>query len=368
MKNKTDILIITTGQGHESLAQVMSEELVQKTQFSVAIFKYFPKVGIHLLLHRYAPWLMRFLSRPFNSRLIVKLSRLVLKQRFLALVEDQLRQHQPQVVISTFYLLNPAIEALKARYNFHFINLITDPRTMILLNPSPLADVNFTFDEDQETKIKELYPSAKTKVTGWFVKGVFETAYSQKQAKLNLKMDPKVPMLLLTSGSLGNASPAQLLPKLSSLKKPVQVVLICGSNKLLKDLADNFNKSLKKTNQLVDLRVLGFTKEMDKYIKAADLVIGKAGPNTLFEAVATKTPFMAIEYGGQQEFGNQELIKGYNLGIVENRLDNIWAKLVEFIEQLNLLDAFSLDLEKMKNHNAKAKKILVEELKKIIKN
>ncbi|MCC6711116.1 MAG: hypothetical protein IT416_02065 [Candidatus Pacebacteria bacterium] len=366
MKNKTDILIITTGQGHESLAQVMAEEIIQKTQFSVATFKYFPKVGIHLLLHRYAPWLMRLLAKPLNNQHFVRLSRLVLKYRFLSLVEAQLSQHRPQVVISTFYLLNPAIEALKAKYNFYFINLITDPKTMILLNPTPEADVNLTFDEAQATKVKELYPTAKTKVTGWFVKGVFETVYSQKQAKISLKMDPKVPVLLLTSGSLGNASPAQLLPKLLSLKTPVQIVLICGSNKLLKNLADNFNKSLKKTNQLVNLRVLGFTKEMDKYIKAADLVIGKAGPNTLFEAVATKTPFMAIEYGGQQEFGNQELIRGYNLGVVENRLDKIWTKLVEFIEQPTILNAFKPDLEKMKTHNLKAKKILVEELEKVV--
>ena len=361
----TEVLIITTGQGHASLAEVVATEL-ELNNFAVATFKYFPKVGLHLFLHRYAPGLMRLLSKPISNKYVVSLARFVLQYRFQKMVEKQIKKYQPKVVISSFYLLNPAIEKLKEKYHFYFINLITDPRTMILLNPSPLADVNFTFDEHQATKIREMYPQAKTKVVGWLVKHIFEEEYDQAQAKKALKLKPELPVLLLTSGSLGNASPVQLLPKLLSIKKPVQVVLICGSNELLKTMAENFKQTLLK-NELVALKIVGFTQTMEQYMRAADLVIGKAGPNTLFEATATRTPFMSISYGGEQEKGNQELIIGYNLGLVETNLDKIWLKLAEFIDQPELLTAFDLDLLKMKKHNLKAKQFLIEEVKQLIK-
>lgn len=151
MKN-TDILIFTTGQGHESLARVVAETITTKTKFTVKLFKYFPDFSLHVSLHRYAPRLMRLLSKPVANKYVLEFSRFITGWFFAALVEKQLKTYQPKVVISTFYLLNPAIERLKKKYNFYFINLITDPRTMILMNPSPQADVNFVFDRWQPKK------------------------------------------------------------------------------------------------------------------------------------------------------------------------------------------------------------------------
>ena len=62
---------------------------------------------------------------------------------------------------------------------------------------------------------------------------------------------------------------------------------------------------------------LEFTKELDKYIKISDLVIGKAGPNLLFETVAAKKPFMAVSHIHGQEDGNLEIIRNYKIGFVE---------------------------------------------------
>lgn len=366
MKN-TDILIFTTGQGHESLAKVMAEAITTKTKFAVGTFKYFPDFSLHVLLHRYAPRLMRLLSRPIANRQVLEFSRLVTGWFFAALVEKQLKTYQPKVVISTFYLLNPAIERLKKKYNFYFINLITDPKTMILMNPSPQADVNFVFDDQQAEKIVQMYPQAKTKVVGWFVKPVFEQVYQQQKLKKELGFNPEIPLFLLSSGSLGNIGPAQLLPKFLTVKKPVQLVMICGSNQFLKDVANGFKSSFLKNNNLT-FKVLGFTNEMARYMKAADLVIGKSGPNTLFEAAATLTPFMAINYGGAQEKGNQELIVNYHLGLVENQLEKAWVRLERFIDEPSLLLAYKSALQKMKTSNINSKELLVTEIKQALQS
>lgn len=362
---QVDVLIFTTGQGHDTLSKVMAEAIEDKTNYSTKIFKYDPEVFIHKFLHRYFPRLMRLLAKPIGTKFGVKLSRYLTGLKFHSVVEEQISKRKPKVVISTFFVLNPVIEKLKDKYDFYFINLMTDPKTMILLNPSPWADVNYTFDDYQSAEISKQYPGSKNKEVGWFVKSVFEEKYDQRKIKEKLGFDPDLPLFLLTSGSLGNVSPAQLLPKFLKSENPSQVVMVCGSNEVLKGISEGIQKSFigKTSTKLI---IEGFTNKMPEYMKAADLVIGKSGPNTLFEAVATLTPFMAINYGGDQEKGNQELIVGYNLGLVENKIDKIWPKIKGFLENPSLLKSYNTDLEKMKDYNLRSKKILVEEIKKII--
>jgi UDP-N-acetylglucosamine:LPS N-acetylglucosamine transferase len=363
---QVDVLIFTTAQGHDSLAKVMAREIKEKTNYSVEIMKHDPSFPIHKFLHRYFTWLMRALSKPLNNPRLVPLSRKLSSYKFKLLVEKELKKFKPKVVISTFFLLNPAIENAKERYGFHFINHITDPRTMIALNPSPEIGVNYAFDKTQIGTIEETYPDSKNKVVGWFVDSDFEEDYNKEEVKKELDLDPNLPVLLLTSGSLGNASPAQLLPKFLLGKQRAQLVMICGTNKFLKDMVENFQKAFDQ-NPNVSLRVVGFTKKMAKYMQAADLVIGKSGPNTLFETVATQTPFMAINYGGPQEKGNLEIIEEYNLGFVEIQPGKVWDRFKELLSNPSLFDSFNSSLKKMKKHNSLAKKELISDVKKAMK-
>jgi len=363
---KKDILIFTTAQGHDSLARVMAGEIEEKTNYSVEIVKYAPDFPIHKFLHRYSSWLMRALSKPLNHPRIVPLSRKISSYKFKLLVEKKIKRVSPKIVISTFFLLNPAIENAKDEYGFYFINLVTDPRTMIALNPSSKADVNFVFDEKQAKKIKEIHPESKSKAVGWFVNSMFEENYKKEEVKKELELDPNIPVLLLTSGSLGNASPAQLLPNFLLGKQKVQLVMICGTNKFLKDMVENFQKAFDQ-NPNVSLRVIGFTRKMAKYMQAADLVIGKSGPNTVFETAASQTPFMAINYGGPQEKGNLEIIEEYGLGFVEIQSNKVWKKIEELLSNTSLFDSHNPSLKKMKEYNSNARKELILEVKKAMK-
>jgi UDP-N-acetylglucosamine:LPS N-acetylglucosamine transferase len=363
---QADVLIFTTTQGHDSLAKVMAGEIREKTNYSVEIVKHDSSFAIHKFLHRYVAWLMRALSKPLNNPIIVPLSRKLSSYKFKILVEKKIKRLRPKIVISTFFLLNPAIENIKDEYGFHFINHITDPRTMIALNPSPKIGVNFAFDKKQVEKIKETYPESQNKSVGWFVNPVFEENYKKEEVKKELGLDPNLPVLLLTSGSLGNASPAQLLPKFLLGKQKAQLVMICGTNKFLKDMVESFQKAFDQ-NKNVSLRVIGFTKKMAKYMQAADLVIGKSGPNTVFETVATQTPFMAINYGGPQEKGNLEIIEEYGLGFVEIQPNKVWKKLEKLLSNSSLFNSYNSSLKKMKDYNSMARKELILEVEKAMK-
>ncbi len=66
--------------------------------------------------------------------------------------------------------------------------------------------------------------------------------------------------------------------------------------------------------------VLGFTKEIHKWMRAADFLIGKPGPGSIAEAMVRKLPVL-IECNAwtlPQEHYNAEWVKEKQVGIVLN--------------------------------------------------
>ena len=70
----------------------------------------------------------------------------------------------------------------------------------------------------------------------------------------------------------------------------------------------------------------------------ADLIIGKAGPNTIFETVAAKKPFIAITHIAGQEDCNLDLIKEYQLGFVEENAIKVVEALARCVEETHPFD------------------------------
>lgn len=93
---------------------------------------------------------------------------------------------------------------------------------------------------------------------------------------------------------------------------PFQAICICGDNTELKE----------------DLEMLEFPSyikpviylkpgDMASLMHSSDIIVGKAGPNILFESIAAGKPFIATYHIKGQEDGNIDFIKGSQLGFVE---------------------------------------------------
>jgi UDP-N-acetylglucosamine:LPS N-acetylglucosamine transferase len=99
-------------------------------------------------------------------------------------------------------------------------------------------------------------------------------------------------------------------------------------------------------------------------MQAADLVLGKAGPNTLFESVATLTPFFAITYIAQEE-GNLEIVKEQQLGYVEDKARAANKKILDIIKHPEQLEKFQEHLLDLKKYNQQSIDVLIKEIDKI---
>ena len=123
----------------------------------------------------------------------------------------------------------------------------------------------------------------------------------------------------------------------------------CGKNKLLlfsvKELAKEYSTSP------VQIVPFGFTPSIAPYFQAADVVLGKAGPNMIFEAVACHKPFIATTSIAGQELGNLDLIKEFQIGFVEEDTKKAAELVVAMNQDPKIIEGLLPNIVKLANYN-----------------
>jgi len=246
-----------------------------------------------------------------------------------------------------------------------FLNIVADPKTFYKIEVTQMG-YNFVFDKEAEKKCQKMGVS-KDKIiqSGWFVRNQFSKPYTVSSIRKKLGLKKDILTLCVVGGSEGTYGILKILPAFLVPPKKVQVVMICGNNKSLLDAVKTFANLVRMQNGHQTIFIpLGYTNNMYDYLKAADLVIGKAGPNLLFETIATRTPFMAISHIAGQEDGNLEIIKKHKLGFVEENPIKAISILRKIIKNPKLLEKFN------KTVNNEADKVCIAPavLRKVLEN
>ena len=112
-------------------------------------------------------------------------------------------------------------------------------------------------------------------------------------------------------GGNGSKVMYDITRRLDAAQLPLQLILICGRNE---ELAAKFNAQAWR----IPIKVIGFTKEIHKLMRAADFLIGKPGPGSIAEAMVRKLPVL-IECNAwtlPQERYNAEWVAEKRVGIV----------------------------------------------------
>ena len=115
--------------------------------------------------------------------------------------------------------------------------------------------------------------------------------YTKAEARRKLRLDEDLFTLQLNLGGEGLGSIA-LLKELGKTDKPMQIVVIGGLNKKMKKKFESVRKELTSNIKLI---VAGFVKNVNEYLLAADIVVGRSGINTLLEAFYAHRPFLITE-------------------------------------------------------------------------
>lgn len=111
-------------------------------------------------------------------------------------------------------------------------------------------------------------------------------ALARKEARRRLGLDPERTTVLVSMGGFGGSAIEELVEGLEQYGEGLQVVAICGRNE---ELRARLAARPAGRHKIV---AVGFTQELEIYLRAADLMAGKPGPASLFEAVAANTPLV----------------------------------------------------------------------------
>ncbi len=126
--------------------------------------------------------------------------------------------------------------------------------------------------------------------------------------RARLGLEPERAMILLVGGGEGMGPVYAIARALARARVPVQLVVIAGRNKKLRD-------QLARVEWEIPVSVQGFVTNMPDWMRAADAIITKAGPTTINEALACGLPIILSGYLPGQETGNVNFVVGNGVGV-----------------------------------------------------
>ena len=236
-------------------------------------------------------------------------------------------------IVSTFPVCSKYISVYKKK-NYIDVKLYTYI-TDIDVNKEWITDeTNLYFVASYETQrqmLKYGISKDKIKVVGIPVRQEF---------KENVDIKNKNEIVVM-GGGLGLISSIEDTLKKLLENKEVHVTLLVGKNKKLFE---------KYYNKYLNMTVIGYTEEVHKYIRKAELIITKPGGITLFESIYSKTPIYVINPFLNQELGNAKFIESNKIGkVIWNKKENIAQDILNLLKAPSILENMKQNMQKLKD-------------------
>ncbi|MDB5067753.1 MAG: hypothetical protein JWM18_4187 [Chloroflexi bacterium] len=315
------LLLADTGGGHRASAQAVARELVRLPDAPAPhlldpFVHAAPRpvgwtVGLYSPLIRHLPPLWGALFHASNSRPAVA----ALRATVLRLLEPGLTELvdalSPTAVVSFHPLVNhAAARVLRGRPGppIPLITVITD-----------LVDVHSAWICDDIDAI--VTPSAaalnRIRAAGIDADRCFDlgmpvdesftvrppTAVERRELRRRLGLDPARRTVLLTGGGEGSGGLLRRARALCAAGLDLQLVVICGRNAGVRERLLGL-----EPRPPTRLHVEGFVPNMAEWLRASDLLVSKAGPATITEALCAGVPLLITSHLPGQERGNVDLV------------------------------------------------------------
>ncbi len=197
------------------------------------------------------------------------------------------RGFAPDAVICTHFLPAELLAAWrrKARLTAPLYVVITDFEPHRMWEHAGI-DAYFVASEYAAQRLTDDgVPPEAVHVTGIPILPDFTRRYDQSVLKTRFGFDPSRPLILVTGGGLGAGSIASIAREASDRRAETQFAFVTGSNTALRARLERQFSSL-------GWRALGYVSNMQEWLAAADVAIGKAGGLTGSEVLAAGLPFV----------------------------------------------------------------------------
>ncbi len=341
MFQKVLILSASVGAGHIRSAQAIEKAFIQLNaaeqvrnvdtlQFTNRLFRnFYSRAYIEIVnkAPRVFGWLYDQFDKPWqNERLRPAFDKLNIRP-FVKMLE----QYQPEITVCTHFLPVEIISWLKEKNRLSTRHAIVitdfDVHAVYLCR---YYEHYFVALDETKAYLEELGVAGdKITVSGIAIDPVFAEHKDRAAMCLKHGLDPQLPTILVSAGGFGVGPIEKLVQSLAKMRTRAQAVVVCGKNDQLRKRICNLVSGL-AGDCPVRIVPIGYTTEMDEYMSAAELMLGKPGGLTTSEALAKGLAFVIVNpiLGQEQRNADHLLEEGAaircnNLPVLAYKIDKL---------------------------------------------
>ncbi len=225
-------------------------------------------------------------------------------------MNDIVRTYRPDVIVSTYPLYQASLRAVMTitRSIIPLMVVVTDLATVHRLWFSPGVDVCFVpTDIVRALAVESGLSPEQVRVTGIPVNpDIVRDKRSPAQIREELEMQPDLTTVL----AVGSRRVDRLVESLNVLNhfgKPLQLIVAAGKDQVL------FHQ-LQEVNWHVPVSLFEYVPNVPELMRAADMILCKAGGLVVTEALACGRPMMLVDAIPGQETGNAEYVVSNGAG------------------------------------------------------
>lgn len=240
-----------------------------------------------------------------------------------------LRQHPCDVIVSVHPLINtPFLRAKTRRSNtIPYITVVTDLVSTHTAWFNNHADVIVVpTKQAAQNALEQNIDPEKIRVVGLPVADRFCLPVGDKQdlrRKMGWPEDKLV--ILLVGGGEGMGPLGEVSMKIDQAGLDATLAVVTGRNKRLKE-------KLEQREWNIPAFIYGFVQDMPEFMRAADVLVSKAGPGTICEALIAGLPIILYHRISGQEEGNVTYVIDEGAGIWAPEIDDIVITLKDWLD------------------------------------
>lgn len=321
MLNKVLVLSASSGAGHVRAAQALEKAFlmtgaakevrhVDSLDFANPVVRNIYSKGYIDMVNR-APTVLGILYDSADKPWKDEKQRLAFDRLNTLPLVKMLREYEPDLVICTHFLPAEIISYLlcKKKIKTRHAIVVTDFDMHAMWLCRHFDDYFVAIDETKEHLKRLGVSEERVTVSGIPVDPDFAINKDRQEMRAKYGLHPEFPVILLSAGGFGVGPVEELLSSLDELRHPAQVVALCGRNPELKARLEQLSSSPdRKSNVLI--KPVGFTDQMDEYMAASDILLGKPGGLTTSEAIAKGLAIVVVNpIPGQEERNSDHLLE-----------------------------------------------------------
>lgn len=319
-----------TGGGHRAAAQAVQQEMqhlygsdaeIKLIDFFKAVDRWpFPKVPSwypKMVKLGGVPWAIGFWLT--NNRRLSRFCTRLTWPYVVSEFDQMLRENPSDVIVSFHPMANDALRLAQERLDLS-TPLLTVAQDLVTIHVSTFAPGYELYivptQKARQRAIRTGIPPNLIKVLGVPTRRDFVQVMDVDQQRARATLDlPRVGNIVLFIGGGEGMGPLNGVIKATLQQcrsgrypQPVQLVVVTGRNRTL-------YRRLANINSPVPLHVKGFVSDLGLWMRAADFIVTKAGPNTLSESFITGRPVILYNAIPGQETGNVSYAVKHEAGI-----------------------------------------------------